>query len=99
MWLPFISALLLLSLPTGKTLAVEEIRVASDNWCPYICAGKDGIDGDYLVDLAAETLALAHITVRPVLMPWSRAVAATEPAHWRACTRPPPTGACAAAYR
>lgn len=77
MRLAFISALILLSLSPGKTRAGEEIRVASDNWCPYICAGTDGIDGGYLVDLAAETLALAHITVRPVLMPLSRAVAAT----------------------
>lgn len=55
------------------------LRIASDDWCPYICVGGDGrtIASGFLVDATARALELAGLPVRPQLMPLNRALALT----------------------
>ena len=38
-------------------------RLASDDWCPFICASHGQISGGYLVDLTTQALALSGVQV------------------------------------
>lgn len=53
------------------------VRLASDDWCPFVCA-KDGkiIDG-YLVDASTRALNLMGFHVAPIFMPLNRAIRET----------------------
>lgn len=59
--------------------AAPPLRLASDDWCPYICVGADGrsITSGFLVDATARALELAGLSVEPQLMPLNRALALT----------------------
>ncbi|MBA5606752.1 transporter substrate-binding domain-containing protein [Duganella sp. FT3S] len=59
--------------------AAPPLRIASDDWCPYICVGSDGrtITSGFLVDATARALELAGLPVEPQLMPLNRALALT----------------------
>ncbi|PHV06003.1 ABC transporter substrate-binding protein [Janthinobacterium sp. BJB412] len=52
-------------------------RLASDDWCPFICASHGQISGGYLVDLTTQALALSGVRVESLLLPLSRAVSET----------------------
>lgn len=53
------------------------LRVASDDWCPYVCAVNGRVTGGYLVDLAGEAMAMTGSHVEPLLLPLNRAIEQT----------------------
>ncbi|MBA5637726.1 transporter substrate-binding domain-containing protein [Duganella sp. LX20W] len=57
--------------------AASPLRIASDDWCPYICVGGDGrsIASGFLVGATARALELNGLPVEPQLMPLNRALA------------------------
>lgn len=57
--------------------AAEPLRLASDAWCPFVCASGEHVAGGYLVDAAAGALAAQGMEVAPLLMPLNRAVQET----------------------
>lgn len=69
---------MLSALAAAPARAGAELRLASDDWCPFICARDGKINGGYLVELTAQALALQDIRVRPALLPLSRAMHDTE---------------------
>jgi polar amino acid transport system substrate-binding protein len=55
----------------------EALRIASDDWCPFVCAVQGKITSGYLVDLTAQAMSLSGHQVEPVLMPLNRAIVQT----------------------
>jgi polar amino acid transport system substrate-binding protein len=70
---------LALAMTMAPARAAAPLRIASDDWCPYICVGGDGrtITSGFLVDVTARALELAGLPVEPQLMPLNRALALT----------------------
>ena len=63
-----------MTLSGAQAQAQNLVRLASDNWCPYICSdGRDITDG-LLVDVAREALTHAGYQVEPALLPLNRAM-------------------------
>ncbi len=54
------------------------VKLASDDWCPYICTAERRIVGGLLVDLTEQIMATSGYRQEPVLLPLNRAVAMTE---------------------
>jgi len=50
------------------------VRLASDEWCPFVCVKEGRVAGGFLVDAAAQALASQGYHVEPVLMPLNRAI-------------------------
>lgn len=73
---PLITALLLLSPPLWAR-ADSLVRLASDDWCPFICAAEGKINSGFLVDVSARAMALSGYRVEPVLRPLTRAIRET----------------------
>ena len=70
--------LLWLALPVLEAAPLPATaRLASDDWCPFICASHGQISGGYLVDLTTQALALSGVQVESLLLPLSRAVSET----------------------
>ncbi|SCK21113.1 ABC transporter substrate-binding protein [Vogesella sp. LIG4] len=72
---PLAALVLACSLPT---LAQPEVRLASDDWCPFICASSQQLVGGYLVDASREILENAGYRQVPVFLPLNRAMLMTE---------------------
>lgn len=66
-------AILFLAAP-WLACAEPVLRLASDDWCPYICAADGKIKDGYLVDVVAGAMALTGYKVEPVLRPLNRAI-------------------------
>lgn len=66
--------MLLASTLTHVANARPVLRLASDDWCPYICASDGHIKSGYLVDVTREAMDSVGYTVVPVLKPLSRAM-------------------------
>lgn len=62
----------------APALAGEEIRLASNDWCPYICVQNGQISDGYLIDLVTQALALQGVQVQPLLLPYTRALRTAE---------------------
>lgn len=58
----------------GDLHAGDVLRLASDDWCPYICAEKTDIKNGFLVDLTARAMASEGYKVEPLLRPLNRAL-------------------------
>lgn len=54
------------------------VKLASDDWCPYICTAEHRIVGGILVDLGEQILAASGYRQESVLLPLNRAMAMTE---------------------
>lgn len=65
----------LLAAPLAQ--AGEPVRLASDAWCPFVCASGEHVAGGYLVDAAASALAAQGLQATPFLMPLNRAMRET----------------------
>lgn len=65
------AALLLCAAPAP---AQELVRLASDEWCPYVCAQQGRVQGGYLVEVTSRALATAGVSVQPLLLPLNRAI-------------------------
>lgn len=57
--------------------AAEPLRLASDAWCPFVCASGEHVAGGYLVELTSRALATQGVRVAPLLMPLNRALQET----------------------
>ena len=73
LWLAFAYALLMLS-ARADTL----VRLASDDWCPYVCAKDGRIVNGVLVDFAQQVLSAKGYRLESQLMPLNRAMLLTE---------------------
>lgn len=69
---------LILGLFSLQTQAAEQLRIASDDWCPYVCAADQQLTGGFLVELVSQAMASQGYHIEPVLLPLSRAMASTE---------------------
>jgi polar amino acid transport system substrate-binding protein len=70
--------LMSLTLPLATPLAAQEVvRLASDEWCPYVCARNGRVDGGFVVEVATRALATMGMRVEPVLLPLNRAMRQT----------------------
>ncbi|TDR76625.1 transporter substrate-binding domain-containing protein [Paludibacterium purpuratum] len=54
------------------------VKIASDDWCPYICADHNKIVGGFLVDLTEQALALQQYELKSVFLPLNRAMIMAE---------------------
>lgn len=61
----------------GEACAETVLRLASDDWCPYICAEKNEIKNGFLVDLTAKAMASEGYKVEALLRPLNRAMLET----------------------
>ena len=61
-------------LGTNPSYSQTKIRIASDDWCPYVCVDNGQISGGFLVDVVTEAMKLRDIQVESVLVPFSRAM-------------------------
>ncbi|ATQ77172.1 hypothetical protein CR152_23625 [Massilia violaceinigra] len=68
-------AVLILPVPAA---ASGVIRMASDEWCPFVCATDGKLTGGYLVDATLQAMGAAGYLVEPVLMPLNRAMRETR---------------------
>ncbi|MES2017853.1 MAG: transporter substrate-binding domain-containing protein [Pseudomonadota bacterium] len=50
------------------------LRLASDDWCPYVCTKDGKIVNGYLVEVTAKSMAAMGYRVEPVLLPLNRAM-------------------------
>lgn len=57
--------------------AKEVLRLASDEWCPYVCVRDGRIKGGFVVEASTRALASMGIRVDPVLLPLNRAMRQT----------------------
>lgn len=71
-----LAAACLLCLP-GPVLAQDTVRLASDDWCPYVCASDGRIGGGYIVEVATRALGATGWQVEPLLLPLNRAMRQT----------------------
>lgn len=76
-------------LPRSAVAADDTIRLASDDWCPFVCAKGNKIDNGYLVDVVARIFGAAHVQVQPVLMPFNRALRETDSSTIQGVYAPP----------
>ena len=76
----FRALMALLCLPALPLAAVSAptIRLASDNWCPYICAEDSTITGGFLVELTGQIVSAAGYRLESLLMPLNRAMTLAE---------------------
>jgi polar amino acid transport system substrate-binding protein len=66
----------LLATPPGA-LAAAPLRLASDDWCPFICVENGAIADGFLIELTTRVMAVAGYRVEPVFMPLNRAIMQT----------------------
>lgn len=66
-----------MALAAGEAWADPPLRLASDDWCPFVCANDGKLGGGYLVELVAQAMATQGYRIEAVLMPLNRAIAET----------------------
>ncbi len=81
--------LLLTNLSCHFACAQTTVRIASDDWCPYVCAENGQITGGFLVDVVTQAMQLRGIRVDSVLVPFSRAMNETANGNIQAIYSPP----------
>ncbi|MES2049145.1 MAG: transporter substrate-binding domain-containing protein [Pseudomonadota bacterium] len=69
--------------------AETALRLASDDWCPYICSEDGKITGGFLVDVTARAMALSGYQVDAVLRPLNRAILETVHGNIQGVYAPP----------
>lgn len=69
--------------------AENELKLASDDWCPYICAEKTEIKNGFLVDVTARAMASEGYQVRALLRPLNRAILETVNGNIQGVYAPP----------
>ena len=72
----FIQLLIVISCCESQA-AASEVVLASDDWCPYICAEASKINNGFLVDVAEAAFRSQGFKTRPTLMPLARAMIET----------------------
>ncbi|MET3133679.1 polar amino acid transport system substrate-binding protein [Oxalobacteraceae bacterium GrIS 1.11] len=64
--------------PAGALAVAPKVKLASDDWCPYICSAEHRIVGGFLVELAEEILENRGYRLESILLPLNRAILMTE---------------------
>lgn len=54
--------------------ANEKVKLASDDWCPFVCVQNGKIHGGFLVEVSIKAMALSGYQVEPELRPLTRAI-------------------------
>lgn len=68
-------AIAVLALPGRAAVAASPVvRIASDDWCPFVCASGGALTGGFLVDATQRAMALHGHHVEATLMPLNRAM-------------------------
>jgi polar amino acid transport system substrate-binding protein len=83
------AAILLALLPPLYCSAADVLHIASDDWCPYVCASSEGISGGYLVELVGQALAFSGYQAVPLLLPLKRAMTETSEGRLEGVYAPP----------
>jgi polar amino acid transport system substrate-binding protein len=65
------------------------VRLASDDWCPFVCTSGGKVNGGYLVELTAQAMGAMGYGVEPVLMPLNRAIRETSTGEIEGVYAPP----------
>lgn len=76
-------------LATQPVPAADPVRVASDDWCPYVCASDGKIRDGFLVEVTVKSMALMGYQVEPVLLPLNRAIHLTTSGEVNGVFAPP----------
>lgn len=63
---------------SAPLLAQDVVRLASDEWCPYVCTRNGRVDGGFVVEVASKSLGAAGTRVESYLLPLNRAVGQTK---------------------
>lgn len=84
---PLLAAALLLC--AAPAPAQDLVRLASDEWCPYVCAQQGRVDGGYVVEVTSRALATAGVRVQPLLLPLNRAMRQTLAGNLEGVYAPP----------
>lgn len=71
------TAAVLLAGICGTARSEETLRIASDDWCPFVCAHHDQLTDGFLVDITQKAMSLTGYRVVPTLMPLNRAMQET----------------------
>ncbi|PRC94248.1 ABC transporter substrate-binding protein [Solimicrobium silvestre] len=61
-------------LSVSVTHAQSVLHIASDDWCPYICAQNGHLTSGYLVDVATQAMLISGYQVESALIPLTRAM-------------------------
>lgn len=56
------------------THASDKVKLASDDWCPFVCVQNGKIKNGFLVDVSIKAMALSGYQVEPELRPLTRAI-------------------------
>lgn len=56
------------------TQASQRVRLASDDWCPFVCAQNGKIQNGFLVEVSIKAMALSGYKVEAELRPLTRAI-------------------------
>lgn len=54
--------------------ANDKVRLASDDWCPFVCVQNGKIQNGFLVEVSIKAMALSGYQVEPELRPLTRAI-------------------------
>lgn len=54
--------------------ASDKVKLASDDWCPFVCVQNGKIQNGFLVDVSIKAMALSGYHVEPELRPLTRAI-------------------------
>lgn len=60
---------------------LQVVRLASDEWCPYVCVENGRISGGFFVEVVQQAMRPAGYRIEPVLLPFTRAVNETISGH------------------
>ncbi|MET3108742.1 polar amino acid transport system substrate-binding protein [Oxalobacteraceae bacterium GrIS 2.11] len=75
----------------GNTRSYSQsiIKLASDDWCPYVCVDNGRITGGFLVEATAQAMQLSGFQIEPVLVPFTRAIDQTVDGYIQGVFSPP----------
>lgn len=81
--------LLLAGSGVNPSYSQTTIRLASDEWCPYVCVENGQITGGFLVEIVTLSMQVKGIKVESVLVPFSRAMNETANGNVQGIYSPP----------
>ncbi|WP_374347089.1 substrate-binding periplasmic protein [Chitinimonas sp.] len=64
----------LLLAAAAATAGETQLRLASDDWCPFVCSDGKAVRDGYLVELTQLALSRSGYRTQPLLLPFNRAI-------------------------
>ncbi len=87
--LPIMAGALCYAQTTIPARPSQVLKLASDDWCPYVCVENGHIASGFLVDLASEAMGISGYKVEPTLLPFTRAINETASGDIQGVLSPP----------